>query len=162
MRFRLVFLGLFILSTYLLEAKPPALSSRDTKIKIEEILKAHVCHQAITRELIKRSIENYLEEVDPAKTYFIESEIVTWINPSEELLTKTLEAYKKEDFSVFEAIHEVFIKAIDRRNTLEARVLSSPLPKGVQPKEFKDLEWAKDEDELFTRLSRIRSLQIEL
>lgn len=161
MLFRLLFLSIFLFSSYLIEAKPPALSSRDTKIKIEEILKVHVCHQAMSIELMKRSIENYLEEVDPAKTYFIESEIVKWIEPSNELLAKTLEGYKKEDFSTFEAIHETFLQAIERRNRLEAQVVANPLPTGVHASEFKDLKWAKSEEELLTRLSRIRSLQIE-
>lgn len=161
MLYRLLFITLFFFSTYLLEAKPPALSPRDTKIKIEEILKAHVCYQTLTPELVKRSIENYLEEVDPAKTYFIDNEIVKWTSPSNELLTKTLEGYKKEDFSLFEAIHEAFLKAVQRRAQLEDELASLPLIKGVQPSEFKDIGWAKDEADLLNRLSRIRSLQLE-
>ncbi len=161
MLFRLLLLCFCLFSTYLAEAKPPALSSRDARIKIEEILKAHVSHQALTPELVKRSIENYLEEVDPAKTYFIESDIAKWINPSNELLAKTLEGYKKEDFSTFEAIHDTFLQAVERRGRLEEQVLSKPLPSGVLHTEFKDLEWAKSENELYTRLARIRSLQIE-
>ncbi|MBI2743832.1 MAG: S41 family peptidase [Chlamydiales bacterium] len=162
MLFRLISLFLLFFSPYLLEAKPPALSSRDTKIKIEEILKAHVCYQSLTPELIKRSIENYLDEIDPSKAYFIDSEIVKWTNPSEELLTKTLEGCKKEDFSTFEAIHETFLLAVQRRARLEEQVLNMPITEGVQPSEFKDIKWAKSEDELLTRLSRIRSLQLDV
>src|SRR5580700_8769564 len=72
-----------------LEARPPKLSAKDIRIKIEEILKAHVCHQKLTEEIVSRAIQNYLEELDPGKTYFLESDIAPWITPSKELLRKT-------------------------------------------------------------------------
>jgi carboxyl-terminal processing protease len=161
MRIRGFFLLFFLLFSYILEAKPPALSPRDTRVKIEEVLKAHVSFQHLNSDLVKRAIENYLEEIDPSKTYLIESEILKWLTPNEELLTTTLEGYKKEDFSVFEQIHQVFIEAIARRNRLEERVQLASTPTGVKPTEFKDLKWAKTEDELVERLIRIRALQVE-
>lgn len=161
MLFRLLPLLFFLFFAPLVEAKPPALSPKDTKTKLEEILKAHVSYQHLTPEIVRRSIENYLDEVDPAKTYLIEHEILKWTNPSDELLQKTLEAYQQEDFSLFESIHEVLIQAIARRNQLEEKALNVPLPRNVQPSEFKDVKWAKTEEELSLRLARIKAVQTE-
>lgn len=161
MLFRAIFLFFFLLFTYTAEAKPPALSPRDTRTKIEEILKVHVSHQALTPEIVRRTIENYLDEIDPGKTYFIEHETLKWTNPSDELLAKTLEGFKKEDFSLFETIHLSLIDAIGRRNKLEEQVLQASVPEKVQVTELKDLKWAKNEDELLDRLVRIKALQVE-
>ena len=144
-----------------LEAKPPQLTPRDTRIKVEEILKAHVCHQKLTEEIASRSIQNFLEELDPGKTYFLESDITGWINPSQNLLTQTLEGYQREDFSVFEKMHETMLIAIERRNQLEKEIENAPLIKNVQSSEFKDITWAKNSDELSMRLLKIKSLQLQ-
>jgi len=144
-----------------IDAKPPELSARDTRVKIEEILKAHVCHQKLTEEIVGRAIQNYLEEIDPGKTYFLESDIDPWIHPSKDLLTHTLEGYKKEYFSVFEQIHEAMLIAVERRNRLEKQIEDAPLPKNVQPSEFKEIKWAKTPEELSDRLLKIKSLQLQ-
>ncbi len=144
-----------------LEAKPPELSARDAKVKIEEILKAHVCHQKLNEEIVERAIQNYLEELDPGKTYFLESDISFWQNPAADLVDHTLQGYKKEDFSEFEKIHEAMLAAIERRNILEKKIENAPLLKGVQPSEFKEIKWAKSEDELTERLLKIKSLQLQ-
>ncbi len=144
-----------------LEAKPPELSAKDTRIKIEEILKAHVCHQKLTEEIVDRAIQNYLEELDPGKTYFLESDIHQWISPSKGLLSQTLEGYKKEDFSLFEKIHDQMLLAIDRRTGLEKQIENAPLLKNVQTSEFKDIKWAKTSEELSDRLLKIKSVQLQ-
>ncbi len=159
--FRSYFFWFFLVFSYLLEAKPPTLSPRDTRVKIEEVLKAHVSYQELTSELAARAFENYLDEIDPSKTYFLEPEIVKWLKPTDELLSKTLSAYKSEDFSVFEEIHEQFIHAVGRRSRLEEQVKDTPHRKDVKPADFKDLAWAKNEEELLERLIQIRSLQLD-
>jgi carboxyl-terminal processing protease len=156
-----IFAFLLVATTLICEAKPPSLTPRDTRVKIEEILKAHVSHQSLNLEIVKRAFQNYLEEVDPGKTYFIESDIAKWSQPSDTLLAKALTGYRKEDFSLFEALHQVTIKAIEKRRILEERLLTMELPKDVQASEFKDLKWAKSEEELVQRLLRIKALQIE-
>jgi carboxyl-terminal processing protease len=154
------FLTIIILFSYL-EAKPPELSARDTRVKIEEILKAHVCHQNLTEEIVARAIQNYLEELDPGKTYFLESDIDKWVNPSKELLSQTLDGYRKEDFTLFEKIHEKMLSAIERRTKLEKQIENASLLKNVQTSEFKDIKWAKTEEELANRLLKIKSLQLQ-
>ena len=98
MIFRLFFLLFAVLAAFC-EGKPPPLTPKDARIKTEEILKAHVTYHALTPELIARTLLNYLDDIDPTKTYLLDYEIVKWTNPSEELLNKTLESYKKENFN---------------------------------------------------------------
>jgi carboxyl-terminal processing protease len=143
------------------EGKPPQLSPRDVRTKVEEILKAHVCHKTLTPELIKRSLQNFLEELDPTKTYFMESEISDWIHPSETTLQRGLTGFKNNDFSLFQEIHSAFISAIERRSAIEAELLQRELPTGVKSEEFKDLEWAICYEDLVNRILRIKALQLE-
>lgn len=140
--------------------EPPKLTAKETRLKIEEILNAHVSYQQLTPELITRALKNYLEALDPLKTYFLDYEIVKWTNPSEELLKTTLAEYEKEIFTTFEEIHNQMLLAIDRRNFLEEQLEKSPLPENVSHLEFKDVQWAKDVHALKEHLLRIKSLQL--
>lgn len=154
----LLFISIFLAP---LGAKSPDLSPKDTRAKIEEILKAHVSHQALTPELINRAFQNYLEQLDPSKTYLLASEIETWTQPSDSLLKRTLENYQKDDFSSFSEIHRVMLIAIERRNALEKELATAELPKQVQTSEFKDQPWAQTRNELKDRLLKIKALQSE-
>ena len=154
------FLTLILCSFSLSYAKPPTLTPRDTRVKIEEILKAHVSYQSLNTEIIARSFENYLDELDPGKTYLILNEIDPWINPSTELLKTTLMQIKKEDFTAYAQMHEIILKAIERRNHLESSVDHQDLIQNVQPSAFKDLKWAESEEILADRLLKIKSLQL--
>lgn len=156
---------LFILTFFICHlqaAKPPELTPRDTRIKIEEILKAHVSYQQLTPELMGRIFNNYLEELDPIKIYFLESEIDKWTKPSDELLKKALSDLKRENFSTFLEIHETIFPAIERRNLIEKNLNIAALPKNLNSSEFKDLPWAKTEEELQKRLTQIKALQYEV
>lgn len=142
-------------------AKPPQLGPKDVKTKIEEILKAHACHKTITAELMQRALQNFLEELDPTKTYFLHSEIAGWIEPDDATLQKALLGFKGADFAIFQQMHDQFIASIDRRGAMEADLAKSKLPQGVKSEEFKDCNWADSYEELFDRLLRIRALQTD-
>jgi carboxyl-terminal processing protease len=154
-------IALAILFSLTAASKPPQLSPRDTRVKIDEILRAHVSHHELTTELISRAFVNYLDELDPGKTYFLKEEVLAWIEPSQELLLETLSNVKKENFSNFESIHESIIPAIERRNELEKRIANASLPKNIQTSDFKDLDWAENEEALINRILSIRSLQMD-
>ena len=159
--FKHLFFLLFLLFSSLGECKQPQLTPRDVKAKVDEILKAHVSYKALSAELMERTLQNFLDELDPTKTYFIEEEIGTWLHPSEETLKRTLEGYKNGDFSVFQEIHSLFLLAIERRGLFQPQLDQSELPKGVKNEEFKDLAWVLSEEELMNRLIRIKALQLQ-
>ena len=160
MLLRLIFSFLLIF-TALSEAKPPALTPKDTRIKIQEILKAHASYQVLSEEIIKRAFIHYLEELDPIKTYLLEDEVIKWTSPSKELLQKTLENIAKDDFSTFYELHHVFVHTLERRNKIEEDIVQEKLLSHVTASELKDLPFAKDDLQLRERLLKIRSLQLE-
>lgn len=160
MRCFLLIFVLIVKLTNLEAVEPPKLTAKETRLKTEEILKAHVSYQQLSPELIKRALKNYLEELDPLKTYFLDYEIVKWIDPSDDLLKKVLEEYALEKFTVFEEIHQQMLLAINRRNSLEKQLEDTSLPEDVSHLEFKDVPWAKNVDALKERLLRIKSLQL--
>lgn len=141
--------------------KPPQLTPKDVRNKTEEILRAHVSHKTLTPELMKRCLQNYLDELDPTKTYFLEAEIAVWTQPSEEILQKALTGFKTANFSLFLDIQTQLLAAIERRNKIETHLIDQPLPSGVKNEEFKELQWAKSQEELETRLLRIKALRLE-
>lgn len=142
-------------------AKQPALSPKNVKEKVEEILKAHVHHKEISKEIVERSFVNFLDVLDPMKTYLLDSEVSMWTSPEESYLARVSSELKKGNYGEFHKIYQVFLKAIERRRALDELVSSEALPKGVTSEEFKDLTWALDEESLKTRVLRIKALQME-
>ena len=120
-----------------------------------------MCHKALTAELMERTLHNFLEELDPTKTYFLEDEVVHWTHPSEQVLQRALLGFRNNDFSLFHEIHAVFVKAIARRNLIESDIAQRELPTGVKSDEFKNLAWLPNEKDLTDRLLRIKALQLE-
>jgi len=166
MKFKALFLSLSLLLTPIgipigLFGKPPELTPKDTRIKVQEILRTHATHHALTQELVHRSLENFFHELDPNYSYLLEPEIVKWTKASPELLTLALEGFKKEEFSVFEEAYGVMIKAIERRRTLENKIGTLTPPSDVDGSEFKDMTWVKTPEELETRILRIKGLQLK-
>jgi carboxyl-terminal processing protease len=144
-----------------IDAKLPELTPEDVQEKALEIMKAHAMYHSLTPELMKRTLNNYLDELDPLKTYFIEPDITEWTNATDQQLEQILNEYNKGDFETFYKIQGVFEKAIVRHQKLESEINPAELPKKVNAKEFKDIPWAKDENELKERLMKIRALQFE-
>lgn len=162
MPYKLFFLlWVFVFPWTLNAAKAPQLTPAIVTSKMQEIMKSHATYKEWTPELIKRTLQNYLEQLDPNKTYFLESDIKQWLEPSDKVVEQILEEYKKGDFSTFYAIHDAMVKAIQRRREWQKQIPMEELPKHVNVKEFKDLKWAKTKPELIDRWNKIKGLQIE-
>lgn len=158
---RQAFLILLLLITCIIQAKPPELTPKDAKRKIEEILKAHVSHKTLNFELIKRSLVNFLDELDPTKTYLINNEVSAYLDPSQNLLETIERDFKNDSFAQFEKIYDAMLIAIGRRNIIEKALENTPLPTGVSSESFKDLKWANTPEELKQRILTLRALQLE-
>ncbi|MFA6118335.1 MAG: S41 family peptidase [Parachlamydiales bacterium] len=152
---------LLIIICLSLEAKVPHLSNKDVKTKTEEILRSHASYKKITPVIAERILKNFIDELDPTKTYFIESDIQKWLYPNDETINEVIEGFKNSNFSLFSQILNTMIEAINRRNLLEMDVEKSILPKNVNSEEFKNIEWAVSKKELLARLIKIKSLQME-
>lgn len=152
---------IFLFAFIALNAKPADITPKETHQKLDEIMKLHASQKIMNETVAKRALLNFIDEMDPTKTYFIESDIKEWLEPSDALVERVIKDYKEDKFTEFERIHAEMVKAIARRHTLEKQINLSDLPKDVKAKEFKDMKWAQNTDELMTRLQRVRALQIE-
>lgn len=161
MRKYLAFLFCFLFLAFTCEGKLPDLAPQDVTIKAKEVMKAHASHKTLTPLLAKRILNNYVENLDVNKTYFIESDIDPWVNPSDALLKQIIDDYHRNNFITFEKIQDTFVKAIQRRGLLEQKMNYQDLPAHVRAEEFKNMPWVKSEEELGNRLKRIRALQLE-
>ncbi len=144
-----------------LDAKLPAIDSKSTAEKVQEIMSQHATHKELTPEIVKRTLGIYLDNLDPTKTYFIEGDIIEWLKPSDALLQEIIEDYHHNSFVVFEKIDQKMASAILRRREMEKQIALHELPKNVRSEEFKDIAWAKTLDELMARITRLRALQLE-
>lgn len=162
MSIRHIYFLLFVVFPWLVEgAKLPELTPHIVKTKMDEIMKEHPTYKRMTPTLVKRALVNFLEELDPTKTYFIQTDIEKWTNPSDQLIEQILNDYNHEKFTEFDAMYKKMLSVIPRRHELDQIVDRETLPSHVNPDEFKDLKWAKDEQDLLTRLIKIKALQME-
>ncbi|HEY4832244.1 MAG TPA: S41 family peptidase [Waddliaceae bacterium] len=156
-----IFLLVLVIQSVTIEARLPQIDSPKVVEKMKEIFSTHATYKEMTPELIKRTLINYIEELDPNKTYFIKSDINKWINPSDQYVNKILLDYNKGNFAVFFEINDKMTQVIQRKKKLDKEIDINNLPTDVKPDEFKDMPWVETEEELKTRLGRIRALQIE-
>lgn len=156
-----IFFALITLTPFFAESKLPELTPEGVNVKISEILKEHASNKELNEVLIRRTMTNFVELLDPNKSYFIQSDIEKWINPSDDYVKEVLKQFKQSNFEAFEDIDQAMVKAIYRRREIEKEIDLKNLPKKVNPEEFKDIKWTTSVEELKTRLMKIRALQIE-
>lgn len=161
--FRKVLISILLVFSfsYCVAKQLPELEDKAVKVKLEEIMKAHVTYKKLNPTLVKRALENFMEELDPNKTYLIEVDIHRWLEPSDELTAQVLRDYDNNQYTVFHEIYKTMLASIERRHLLEKQIDPAELPKHVNQEQFKDLKWAKDEKELLNRLIQIKGLQVE-
>ncbi len=154
------FFSLFlILYGTLYGAKLPEITPQDVLETLHTMMEAHVACKQLNAPMIKRALEHYLDELDPTKTYLLKSEVQGWIEPSEELNSAICSAMSKGDFSHFNQIHSLMVLAVARRQDLENKQINAALPENISVTEFKEMDWASSEEELGSRLLKIKSLQ---
>lgn len=158
---KFIFLLLFFATPWLVDAKLPEINAQQATAKIHEIMRSHATHKQLSPLLVKRILQNYLEVLDPAKSYLIESDIQQWLEPSDELTNKILTEFNQSNFKTFADIQNVMERAIARRHDLEKDINLANLPKKVNPEEFKEMKWVAALPELQDRITRIKALQIE-
>lgn len=158
---KLVFLFLCLSCCLAVESKLPEITALETTQKIQEMMKGHASYKTLTPFLVKRILLNYLDELDPNKTYFIESDIHQWLEPTDSEVDLILEGMKNGNFQAYDQIYTLLGKAVLRRQALEKTIDLSNLPKQVKADEFKEMKWAVDEQQLTDRLMRIKALQVE-
>lgn len=146
---------------FIADCKPLEITSTQATQKVHEIMQSHATYKQLTPAIIKRILVNYLEELDPSKTYFIEADIHQWTEPSDATVSEILAQFERGNYTVFDQMQRSLVKVIDRHRQLEKQVDMTNLPKHVKSEEFKDMKWVDDEAQLLVRLERIKALQVE-
>ena len=146
----------------ILDAKTLVLTEKDVKSKALDILKAHASGKSISPvTLAERSLKNFIDILDPSKSYFIESDIQKWLYPDEVLLHELINAFNSENFTIFEEIYSKMLLSIERRNEIEKKIDLKYLPKDVSNEEFQDPVFTTSERELLERLQKIKAIQLK-
>lgn len=158
---RHLLLIIYIILTHQAYSKPPSLTPEVAKAKINEFLSGHIVHKELSSDVIKKVMQNYIQELDPSKTYFLHHEIADWINPDDTMVSAVKKSIDVNDFTHFKKTYDIMLSAIERRNRVEALINHKELPTDVKLSEFEDISWTATEEELLTRLLRIRGLQKE-
>ncbi|MFA5250048.1 MAG: S41 family peptidase [Parachlamydiales bacterium] len=159
MRFFTLFL--LLISAFLPSQEQPLLNNFVLKNKMAEIFSAHVRYKELSPVLIERILNNFLEELDPTKTYFLESEITLWAHPSESTKQELLKDLKEGDYKVFHLIFDKMLAAIKKHRQLMQEISGLSLPQDPKLEDINDLPWAKSRNELIDRLLKIKALQVK-
>lgn len=151
----LLFILLFL--AFSLKADP-SLKEEDISKIMQEIFTQHVNKKEMTGPIFKAAIRSYLEQFDPDKIYFLESEVSPYLSMSDYGLKMQVEKYERGDFSTFKDLNSLIQKAIlrARGNRDEAhlrQVLNQILKEGYKPSDFskfavnlKELAQKQDDD----------------
>lgn len=151
-------LAFFCSFSILLALAPPSITNMDVKAKIQELLKIHVIHHDLSVELVAKSLLRFVDELDPLKTYLLDSEIAPLIH-LDELQSKKVQTEMKEgNYAHYKLIYNLMLTAIERRNELEKKLSCEPLAPEKASVEVST--FCKTEQELYERLSTIRKLQL--
>ena len=156
-------LTILFLSTCSLHAivPPPHLTAHDTYEKTEEMLKMHAKYKKVDNSLMERAFKIFIEKIDPFKVYLLNNEVDKYINPTKAFLSNATEDYKHENFTFFSTLYATFLKAIERRNSIEAKIFYNDLPKAVEYNTIEEMGHPKDFEECKKKLRLIKALQEE-
>lgn len=157
---RFIFI-ILILFPLIIDGKPPVIDSQGAHAKLTEIMDSHASQKSLSPIIVQRALNNFIDELDPTKTYFIESDIQQWLEPEDEYVTQVQRRVECSDFSHFVQIYEAMVDAIARRNRLENMIDVNALPEKVDANKFKEMEWVNSEQDLLTRVMEVKALQIE-
>lgn len=155
------FFFLFTLNFGDLASSESKLTPRNAKSKILEICRSHVNYHHLDRRVwAERALANYLEELDPLKSYLTEDEVHAYLHPSEELIDRILKDFDGGKFTVFEEIHTVWKNSLSRRRDLEKQIDLGTTPL-LEPKELEGAPWPADSSALVARIASIAKVQFD-
>lgn len=143
-----------------IDAKPAEIDEHGVTLKMQEIMKAHVSYKKVTPTIAKRALENFIDTLDPTKTYFLEEDVEKWLDADDKELERVAKDFEDSRFPAFQDIFEKMRQAVARRDKIEKQIDKEALPTDVSANEFKDMHFCKTMDELYNRIKRLRALQI--
>ena len=91
-----------IIATFVLYADTKVLNKNDVLPILQQMMIYHVENQTLDTTVIKRSFKVLLDQIDPDKVYFLESEAVNYLDLDEDSSEKILMRLKKQDFKDYQ------------------------------------------------------------
>lgn len=153
------FLSLVLLFGSHLSSEPSPLQDTDIHEIVSDILDKHAVYHVLDISVFKRSIQTFIENLDPAKSYFLSSEIEVYLNPSEQQLQEWLDQYHLYDYSLFIEIQALFKKAVNRRRSFNINLEDYSFTDDDGDIKMNELEWAGSLEDVKRRIALMRHLQ---
>lgn len=135
---------------------PAPLSSKDIRKVCERMFAEHARYKRFDKELAKRALSCFVDYLDPFKTYLTQKELEPFLEPSDQLLQEVVAGYYKDNYPIFEKVHELMLEAAKRKVRLSRFLENLPQIQG----DLKGRTHPLDLKELIYRLRVIRSLQL--
>jgi carboxyl-terminal processing protease len=143
----------FLLIPFLLFSQN-SLEVKDIKKWMNRLFEYHVEQKKFSNQQVRRLFKIYVDQFDREKTYFLEEEVLCYLNISDDLAEKIVERLEKGDYSDFEKINEIFSRAVERSRKTRASLKETVLNAEVSVTSPLRNDWtsfAKEETELRIR-----------
>ncbi len=133
------------------------LTRRDIRPSMQEMLNYHVEYKEFSPQIARRSLKIFIEQFDPEKLYLTSEDVKSYLEPKEERLKTVIQGFKRDDFSVYEALSETLHKSVLRakkyRTELSKELVFSEAELQASKGETY-LDYAKSDAELKTRIQK--------
>lgn len=107
------------------DAAPVKLKINDIQVVMNRFFNYHIENRELNPATVKRLIKLYIEQFDSDKAYLLEKEVLPYLQLSENQTQEIFERMKKNDYSDFIALNELFQKAIERFRNNRAQLAVS-------------------------------------
>ncbi len=94
------------------------LGNKDVKAIMEQIFDRHINKKEMTEEILRSSLNLYIEQFDPYKIYLLKWEVQPFIKPSQYEMQRYLADYEKQNFTPFIKLDTLIKKSIHRARRL--------------------------------------------
>ncbi len=71
---------------------------------MQQILKEHVDQHNLTKSIMQRSVQTYLDQADPDHTYLLQSEVDPFWSLPDGQMAELMAQYKQDDYSFFRSL----------------------------------------------------------
>lgn len=112
-RFFSFLISLFLFPSFLFSSTF-LLNVKDVRKVMDELLTYHVEEKEMSPKLLSRSLKIYVDDFDPAKIYFVEEEVSSYLRPSSSLLNKMMREYNEDHFTTYFTINQEIEKSVKR------------------------------------------------
>lgn len=121
------------------ESLPPKLTTQDIRKVLGKIFSEHLTHKTMDNEVMRRSIQLFVNQFDPDRCYLLASEAGPFMNVSNNKVAELVAEFNRNNYSFFRKMEDQFCKAIERSRDIRKKFNFSNLKSmGVELEKGKD------------------------